>query len=208
MMSLPGKLIVIEGIEGCGKSTLAKNVAEKLRAVGRRVVLTKESGGSALGVQLRAILHEQKGVTAQAEYLLFAADRAQHFEEVVVPGLHAGALVISDRMADSSLAYQGYGRGLDVDMITRINRWVMRDIASDLVIYLDISVDEAYARVQSRGHTLTTFEREARPFWEKVKQGYEEIFSTRRDVVRFDARLSAAELADKAYACITGLLHE
>src|ERR1700730_16197149 len=129
-----GMLIVIEGIDGAGKSTLAKSLADILTTQGNTVLLTKEPGGSQLGKQLRTILQNQPiPITPIAEYLLFAADRAQHIEQVVKPALERGAIVISDRMGDSSLAYQGYGRGIDKNNIRTVNQWAMQGLTPDLV---------------------------------------------------------------------------
>src|SRR3990172_1551765 len=122
-----GLLITLEGIDGSGKSTLANAIVTALTTLGKHVVLTKEPGGTALRTELRAILQTQKNpVCDKAEFLLFAADRSQHFKELIVPALEQGQIVISDRMADSSLAYQGFGRGLDKEMISSINRWAMQ----------------------------------------------------------------------------------
>src|SRR3972149_5899470 len=122
-------LITLEGIDGSGKSTLAKKMADTLH----NVVLTKEPGGSALGKKLREILQMQPvPITPIAEFLLFAADRAQHFDEVVIPALEQNKIVISDRMADSSLVYQGYGRGINMENIKLVNKWVMQDITPDI----------------------------------------------------------------------------
>jgi dTMP kinase len=106
-----GKFITIEGIDGCGKSTLAENLTGALTKIGAPVLLTKEPGGSELGKSLRKILQEQHyPVCDKAEYLMFASDRAQHYKQLIQPALAAGKIVISDRWGDSSVAYQGYGR--------------------------------------------------------------------------------------------------
>src|SRR5438067_1616217 len=113
-MKTQGMLITIEGIDGSGKSTLAKNLYQHLIANDVDALLTREPGATPLGKALRTILQEKNvAVCDQAEYLLFAADRAQHFKDTIIPALAKGTVVISDRMADSSLVYQGYGRGLN-----------------------------------------------------------------------------------------------
>ena len=131
-----GLLITIEGIDGSGKSTLAKNLTTYLQRE-YETVLTKEPGGSALGKQLRTLLQTQPvPITPLAEYLLFAADRAQHFHEVIIPNLKKGRIIISDRMADSSIVYQGYGRGLDREKIKYVNQWAMQGVQPDITFYV------------------------------------------------------------------------
>ncbi len=181
-----GLLIPIEGIDGSGKSTLAHNLFTALNKQ-LPMFLTKEPGGSQLGKQLRTILQTQTiPVSAQAEYLLFAADRAQHFDEVIIPNLKQKKLIISDRMCDSSLVYQGYGRGLDLNMIKKINQWVMKDIKTDLTIYVRIPLSIALKRIQARNEQLTAFEREHTSFLEKLIVGFDAIYKNRKDVIFID----------------------
>lgn len=195
-----GRLISFEGIDGSGKSTLIKNVGPTLKILGHKVLLTKEPGGTELGKALRQILQMQKGMVCDmSEYLLFAADRAQHFEQLVIPALKAGTFVLADRLADSSLAYQGYGRGLDRDMITSINNWAMQGVAPDLVIYLRLDPALAFKRIVERNETLTSFEKEKIDFWQRVSKGYEEIFASRKNVVTLDATLPQDQLLHLAF---------
>lgn len=185
-----GKLITFEGIDGCGKSTTAKALYAALAANMQDTVLTKEPGGTPLGVNLRAILqaHRPK-VCDLAEYLLFAADRAEHFETLIIPALQRGAWVIADRLADSSLAYQGYGRGLDLAQITAVNSWAMQGIMPNLTVYVAIDLDTAFARVKNRNEALTNFEQEKRAFWQRVMTGYEAIFAQRNNILTVDGTL-------------------
>jgi len=180
-----GFLITLEGIDGSGKSTIAKALADHLRQK-YPVVLTKEPGGTHLGTTLRSLVQDKKiARTAKTEYLLFAADRAQHFHEIVIPALKDCMIVISDRMADSSLAYQGFGRGLDQGMIHHVNHWVMEGRSPDLVLYLRISPSTALDRVHQRNATLTAFEQ--KDFMERVYHGFETIFAHRKEVITIDA---------------------
>lgn len=189
-MTSTGRLISIEGIDGSGKSTLATNMAAALKRRGFNVLLTKEPGDTNLGKTLREILHTQKAsVCDMAEYLLFAADRAQHFHEMIAPELKNGTIIIADRLADSSLAYQGYGRGLNCDMIKTINTWAMNGITPDLTFYLRVDPMIALSRVRRRQEQLTSFEQEALAFWQRVTKGYEEIFATRTNVTIIDGTL-------------------
>ena len=182
-----GLLISIEGIDGSGKSSLARALTKKYAEQGYHTVLTKEPGGTDLGKKIRKILLEkQEAVHPKAEFLLFAADRAQHSSQIILPSLKEGALVISDRMADSSLVYQGYGRGLDVATIHLINTWAMNERAPDIIFYLKLSSDEAYRRIANRNEPLTSFEKE-KAFIETLEHGFETIFAHRPEVITVDA---------------------
>lgn len=203
----PGILITIEGIDGAGKSSLIKNVQPKLLplldAAGKKLVATKEPGGSNLGVELRKLLQYQTiPIAPRAEYLLFAADRAQHFQDVIIPALKEGALIISDRMGDSSLAYQGFGRGHDLTMIKIINQWTMQGIEPDLVIYLKIPVTAAYERMQQRGEQKTVFEAEKRDFLERVARGFDQVLAGRSNVVIIDGMQDPETVLAQTYEYI------
>jgi dTMP kinase len=198
-MKKSGFLIAIEGIDGCGKSSLAQALAAELGKKNNDVLLTKEPGGTQLGKQLRELLHARKNMICDsAEYLLFAADRAQHFAEIIMPALRADKIIISDRMSDSSLAYQGYGRGIDRDMIARVNTWAMQGVQPDMIIYLRIDAQTALQRVMSRQETLTSFEQEKIDFWQRVIDGFEEIFATKKNVITLDGRLLREEILQDA----------
>ncbi len=185
-----GILITIEGIDGSGKSSASQALYTALKA-NYEVILTKEPGATTLGKQLRTLLHERTfPLTPQAEFLLFAADRAQHIQEVVLPALQNGTIVISDRMADSSLAYQGYGRGLSTDWIQKINDWAMNTITPDLIVYLEIDYLTAHKRLSERQEKLTTFEQEQTAFFERVIKGFETIFHNCSNVITIDAASS------------------
>lgn len=201
----PGKLISLEGTDGCGKSTLAAGLATALAHQGIPVVLTKEPGGTPLGTHLRNLLHNRPGpMGPKAEYLLLAADRAQHCESVVIPALQAGKLVISDRMNDSSMAYQGYGRGLDLSTIATINAWAMDNIKQDLIFYIDIDPKTAIARYLARKEDLTAFEQEKLDFWHRVRTGFQELFKNRPEVATLDGNQPQEILLQQALA----ILHE
>ncbi|MFT3851628.1 MAG: dTMP kinase [Ilumatobacteraceae bacterium] len=162
-----GWYIALEGPEGCGKSTQAAALASALDAV-----LTRETGGTEIGLRIREILHDvdTTGLAPEAEALLTAADRAQHLAEVVEPALAAGRHVVSDRSVYSALAYQGYGRELDVDEVRRINDWAVGGRWPDLVVLLDADPDVLAARIA--GRELDRFEREGEAFHARVAAGF------------------------------------
>lgn len=202
-----GMLITFEGIDGSGKSSLVANVTEYFKHIKLPHITTKEPGGSGLGKHLRNLLHEHPvSITAKAEYLLFAADRAQHFTEVIEPALTQKKLVLSDRFADSSLVYQGYGRGLDLDKIRTINAWATNNYKPDLIIYIHIDVNTALARITQRAEKLTSFEQEARSFYEKLITGYTELYKDRENVLILDGTKTQDHITQEAITKILPLL--
>jgi dTMP kinase len=182
-----GILIAIEGIDGSGKSSLAKNLYQEFLNQKYAVLLTKEPGGTPLGLQLRTIVQEKKvPVCAKAEFMLFAADRAQHFEQVIIPALDEGKIVISDRMSDSSLVYQGYGRGLDMNAINAVNNFVMNGIKPDITVYVKVPLAVATERIMKRNLALTSFEKEKEDFVSKLANGFDQLYKNREDVIIVD----------------------
>ncbi len=191
-----GFWVVFEGIDGVGKSTLIDLVFKELERRDYCAIRTGEAGGTQLGREIRQLLHfASDRPVPLAEYLLFAADRAQHMQQVVLPALQNKKIVISDRSADSSLAYQGFGRGVDRDRIGMINTWTMQGVMPDRVFYLSLSVEEALSRLENRGGIATAFEREQKEFFERVARGFEELFAERKNVTTLDATLSPSQLA-------------
>jgi len=202
-----GLLVSIEGIDGSGKSSLAHALQKSLEAHDHQVILTKEPGDTPLGHQLRILLHEAKNdICDKAEYLLFAADRAQHFEQTIIPALEEGKVIISDRLDDSSVAYQGYGRGLDIDMIIQTNEWAMGNIKSDLTFYIKLDFTTALERIMQRGNKLTSFETEEKQFWKRVSDGFDKIFINRKNVIILDGKESIETLQKQATVKILELL--
>ncbi len=194
-----GILIAIEGIDGSGKSTLVSNLRTSLQEKSLPVMLTKEPGGSALGKQLREILQTQtKPVSAKAEYLLFAADRAEHFQKMISPHLQQNNIIISDRSSDSSLVYQGYGRGLDIAMIDQINGWAKNGLCPDLIFYINVSLECAQKRLALRNEKLTAFEQEDISFTKRLIHGFTEIFKNRKNVIILDGNESPEILKKQA----------
>lgn len=173
--------VTFEGIEGSGKSTLIARVAEALRALGLEPLLTREPGGTALGASLRAMLlaGENAAPAPRAELCLFMADRAQHLEEMIRPALAAGRVVLCDRYADSTFAYQGHGRGLDQHLLRMANFMASGGLTPDLTFLLDLPVDAGLARAARRNSGLAVrearFDSESEDFHRRVRQGYLEL---------------------------------
>ncbi|HEX4068777.1 MAG TPA: dTMP kinase [Candidatus Babeliales bacterium] len=201
-----GILVVIEGIDGSGKSTLAHNLSTTLQQQGFDTTLTKEPGASEIGKEIRKIIQAQNiPFCSKAEYLLFAADRAQHFADLIIPALEQKKLIISDRMADSSLAYQGYGNGLDLNMIRTINSWTMNNILPDLTIFVHVPVEIARERAQKRG-SLSAYEKREN-FLHKVAKGFEELYKNRTNVIVVDGIESPENLTTQTCDAITQWIH-
>jgi dTMP kinase len=161
--------IVFEGGEGCGKTTQAKSLANRLRRLGFPVVLTHEPGGTLLGNRLRRWVKWGKGVTTQTELFLFLSSRSQLVTGVIRPALEKGSIVISDRFDPSTFAYQGFGRGMDLNFLNSVNSFVTDGLHPDLVVLLDISAEQGLARKKMK---LDVFEREEFLFHQKVREGY------------------------------------
>ncbi len=191
--------MILEGIDGSGKSTLMERLSHALSLKGHKIIVTKEPGGTPFGKEIRQLVqHGKHTLSPHAEFLLFAADRAQHIQTVVQPALERGELVLSDRMADSSMAYQGYGRGLDKNMIATINNWAMAGVEPDLILYINIDWQIAWERIHKRGEVLTRFEQEKKDFFERVAQGFDVIFAGRQNVVTLDGALDQQTLFEQA----------
>ena len=169
---MSGRFIVLEGGDGCGKSTQREVLVEWLRAEGVEVVVTHEPGATALGTELRALLLDGEVIDARAEALLMAADRAQHVAEKVRPALARGAWVVSDRHVPSSLVYQGVVRGLGVDAVAALSEFATGGLVPDLVVLLD--VDDATAEAR-RSAEADRMEREGDAFHAAVREAYREL---------------------------------
>lgn len=174
-MSPPGVFITLEGGEGAGKTTQAPLLAAHLERAGHRVAPTREPGGTAIGAAIRAILLDpaSANLAPEAELLLYAADRAQHLAELIIPSLEQGKIVICDRFYDATLAYQGYGRGLDPGFIGRIHANMLQKARPHLTLFFDCPVEKGLARAKrATHHSEYRFEAEETAFHERVRKGY------------------------------------
>jgi dTMP kinase len=191
---MSGKFIVFEGVEGAGKTTQLRQTAEWLHSYSseQAIIITREPGGTELGQKIRQLLLEDLAseIGDRTELLLYAADRAQHVEAVIRPQLDRGNLVLCDRFTDSTVAYQGYGRGFDRSEIDQINQLATGGLQSDLTIWLDLDVEIGLGRVALRGQP-DRMEQANLDFHKRVRQGYQELANTYPNrIVRIDANQS------------------
>jgi dTMP kinase len=174
-----GFFLAVEGIEGSGKTTQVARLDQRVRATGQNVVVTKEPGGTLLGDRIRAILldPQEEGMDPLAELFLYAAARRQHVVELIRPSLERGAVVICDRFTDATLAYQGFGRLLELDRLRQINDWATDRLQPDLTVILDVAESFGLERARARNaaadlHHESRFEGEDLRFHRRVREGY------------------------------------
>jgi len=198
--------ITFEGMEGSGKTTHVQKLFSFLKSQGHDVVLTREPGGTAIGDQIRKILLDRasQGMTKDCEQLLYWAARAQHIQELILPHLQKGDIVLCDRYVDSTMAYQGYGRGIDFSLLKTLENIVTKEVKIDRTFLFDLPVEEglkrARKRIQEKIQTQKEdrFENEAIVFHEKVRQGFLELAKKEpKRFVIFDASLDKETLHEK-----------
>jgi dTMP kinase len=197
--------ISFEGIDGVGKSTQLEMLQEYLVELGHTVVRTLEPGGTELGQEIRHLLLHRKGdVAPRAEALLYAADRAHHVATKIRPALSRGEIVLTDRYFDSSVAYQGAARDLDVNQVRDISLWAVDNLVPDLTILLDLPAQDAIARRSKTGTEPDRLEREKVEFFERARQMYLELAQEPRFLV-VDARKSVPEIQSEIRARLAEL---
>lgn len=201
------RFVTFEGIDGTGKTTQLKALEGHLQACGQSCVITREPGGTSLGNLIRQVLLEvgKHPIASPTELFLYLADRAQHVQDVILPALNAGNVVLCDRYTDSTLAYQGYGRGIDLKLLRRLNEFAGGGVRPDLTFLLDCPVALGLSRTAQRQRTIATgesredrFEREKLDFHERVRAGFLHI--ARAEAWRFriiNAARSAEEVAQE-----------
>jgi dTMP kinase len=213
---MTGLFVTFEGIEGSGKTTQIHMAAAYLESRRIPCLATSEPGGSNLGRTLRKLLLEKSGlrISARSELLLFAADRAQHVEEIICPALQEGRVVLCDRFADATTVYQGYGRGLDLDMIDRINDFAAQSLRPGITVLFDMSPERGLDRVRRRDPDSPAgpddrFEVEHIEFHRRVREGY--LTLAEQDPQRFrvvDADRDIDAVFSDVVAVLEGVLGE
>ena len=204
-----GLFVTFEGPDGSGKSTQSRMLAERLRSEGRSVLESVEPGGTPIGQQIRRILLDPTNadLTAVAELLLMFAARAQNVEQWILPALDQGKIVISDRFTDSSIAYQGAGRGLGRDTVLELDRIACHGLIPDITLCIDIDTETGLARALARGGLETRLEEQAIEFHHKVRDAYCEL--AQREPHRFrliDGRGTPEAIAAKVWEHVSPLL--
>ncbi len=171
--------ITFEGIEGSGKTTQIKKLREYLESTGRPVLATREPGGTPLADRIRDLIlsNRSEKVNPKAELFLYLASRAQHVHSVIKPALRQGLTVICDRFADATIAYQGYGRELDLDFLENLNQYATGGLKPDLTVLIDLPAREGLSRVSRARGEMDRLESEGIEFHEKVRRGYLELAS-------------------------------
>lgn len=179
-----GCLITLEGIEGAGKSTHIQFIAEQLRQAGREALITREPGGTNLGEGIRELLLKKNKelMFEETELLLMFAARAQHVQQVILPAINAGKIVICDRFTDSSYAYQGGGRGISLEKIQQLETWVLSGFKPDLTLLLDLSVETGLSRAEARSEA-DRFEIETLGFFQNARDIFLKISQDEPDRV-------------------------
>ena len=200
-----GLFVTFEGIDGCGKTTQMKLLAEYLTNHGYDVVITREPGAKGLGEKIRDILlHYDGEVSSKAESFLFLADRAQHIDKLVNPSVKEGKIVLCDRHTDSTIAYQGYGRGVDIEQLNVLNSLAVGNRVPDLTFVFDIDVETSMSRV---GSEMDRMEASGKEFFNKVRQGYLDIAASEPERVKvIDAKRSVSEISREVVQIVSEMM--
>jgi dTMP kinase len=201
-----GLFISFEGIDGCGKTTQLKQLSQRLQTIHRQVVETVEPGGTAAGRAIRSILldPDHHALDKRTELLLYFASRAQNVAEVILPALGRGDSVLCDRFTDSTVVYQGAGRGIDRATILELHRIACGGVCPNLTLLLDIDLETSLHRARQRNHAMasneTRMDDQNRAFFERVRAGYHDLALAEPDRVRvIDARGSIESVADRVW---------
>ena len=207
-----GKLITFEGGEGAGKTTAVRNIFEWLqgeltrRSLSHKVRVTREPGDSDLGRSLRGVVLGNE-MSAIAEVLLYAADRSEHVETKLKPWLRDGDFVLCDRFVDSAIAYQGFGRGIDLAIVERLNNIATGGIKPDLTFWLDVDVEIGLQRTRQRGKS-DRFEQSSLEFHNRVRDGFRTLAMRSDRFVRIDARLDEESITHQIKGVLVGKICE
>jgi len=205
---MKGRFISLEGIEGTGKSTQAKLLSDYLKDKGFDIVLTEEPGGTQIGLRIRELLLsvEHKGMTAVTELLLYNASRSQHIREIILPAISRGAIVITDRFTDSTIAYQGFGRGIDPGLIDSIDLIATGRLRPDITILLDLDAEVGLKR--NKGiNKIDRLELEDLEFHQRVRNGYHILAEKEPERIKLiDASAGIQEIHNRISSIITNFI--
>lgn len=206
-----GLFITFEGGEGVGKTSVIKAVSERLTKEGVDFIVTREPGGSRIAEEIRSIILDPKNTEREArtEALLYAASRRQHLHEIVIPALNKGTLVISDRYLDSSLAYQGYARGIGREEVYSINKFAIENIRPDRTFFLDLLPEDGLKRIAlHRQQQVDRLDREKLSFHQKVYEGYKLLLQRFPErIIRIDASQTIEQEAEEISTRILKKIH-
>ena len=200
-----GLFLTFEGADGCGKTTQIKLLDEYLKNKGYKTLLTREPGAKGLGEKIREILLNYDGeVSSKCESFLFLADRAQHADCIIKPAIKNGIIVLCDRHTDSTIAYQGYGRGVDITELKKLNDMAVGELKPDLTFVFDIDIKTSMARV---GNEKDRMESSGPEFFERVRQGYLEIAKQEPERVKvIDSAQSVEEIHNKVLELVKNVI--
>lgn len=202
--------ITFEGGEGAGKSTAIKKIVEKLQKEGREIVLTREPGGTPIGEEIRSIILDKKNtdMDVRTEALLYVASRRQHIVQKIIPSLKEGKMVLCDRFLDSSLAYQGYARGIGIDKVYEMNQFATEGVEPDLTLFFDLDPEEGLRRIAANNNReVNRLDVEKLSFHQKVREGF--LLLAKKFPHRFvviDASQNAQKVFEDAYKEIENIL--
>lgn len=206
-----GLFITFEGIDGCGKSTQLAQAAKRLDAAGIPLIVTREPGGTPIAEKIRELLisPEHNEMATECELLLYLAARAQHVREKIFPALSDGKIVLCDRFQEATIAYQGFGRGLPVDLLHTINNFATQGLKPDLTFIFDITSSLSRARIDSMGKGKDRLEQNGEDFFDRIRTGYKKIAESEpQRVVLLDGTRSVSDLADIVYSKILSCIKQ
>ena len=191
--------ITFEGLDFCGKSTQVKMLVEHLKKKNKKIEIIREPGGTLISEKIREILLDNKNseMSEITEMLLFAGSRSQLVDEKIIPKLNDGYYVISDRFHDSSIAYQGYGRGIDIDFVSKLQRFVIKNALPNLTFFIDIPISEVEKRKQSNDNAPDRIESSKTEFYNNVLEGYNKIADAEKRFVKINGLLSREQIHSK-----------
>jgi len=201
--------ITFEGIDFCGKTTQAKLLIEKLQSMNHHVIFLREPGGTTISEKIREVLLDKKNLkmTQITELLLFSASRAQLVSEVIKPALQANKIVVCDRYHDSTTAYQGYGRGLNIGAVKTINRVATADVIPNKTFFIDITVKEMYERRSAKNHEADRMEMNDEAFYNRVRSGYHELVNSEPErFVVIDGKQTIETIHEEIWKIVEELL--